>query len=360
MHPDPRYRWLAAGGPQTGTPFFRPVTRPPSPDEPQRRPTPPWSAMQEIGVRHCTFPSASFDCEVGYCIYLPPGYSDDGPALPVIYNLHGAGGNEFHSFDDVVNLHEGIVAGHYPPAIVVLPNGVRAALPWLPHRLVSKRSLAHKSLLQGFTWYKNSWDGRFPAETMFIEELIPHIDGNYATIAAHHGRCIEGYSMGGRGATRLAIKYPHLFCSLHNQAGNVLNLAMMGGQHDGDGRGLAPGWDAAHWEDYLMGFLGPDKSRFIDDDTFLNLEKNLDQIKGGPDRLQTASLAGLRFHTGASPLCGRQGADPDRLRHAGRHPPADLQALPRGAAAARSRPHVRDHPAQRSSPLLPAASCLDL
>ena len=88
--------------------------------------------------------------------------------------------------------------------------------------------------------------------------------------------------MGGRGATRLAIKYPHLFCSLHNQAGNVLNLAMMGGQHDGDGRGLAPGWDAAHWEEYLMGFLGPDKSRFIDDDTFLNLEKNLDQIKGAP------------------------------------------------------------------------------
>ena len=239
-------------------------------------------------MRHCTFPSASFGCEVGYCIYLPPGYCD-GPALPVIYNLHGAGGNEFHSFDDVVNLHEGIVAGHYPPAIVVLPNG-------------------------GFTWYKNSWDGRFPAETMFIEELIPHIDDTYATIAAHHGRCIEGYSMGGRGATRLAIKYPHLFCSLHNQAGNVLNLAMMGGQHDGDGRGLAPGWDAAHWQEYLMGFLGPDKPRYIDDDTFCNLEKNLDRIKGGPDRLQTASFAGLRLHTDRCPAvwqarCGsRSGA----------------------------------------------------
>ena len=53
--------------------------------------------------------------------------------------------------------------------------------------------------------------------------------------------------MGGRGASRLAMKHPRLFCSLHNQAGNVLNLAMMGGQHDGDGRGIAPGWDAEHW-----------------------------------------------------------------------------------------------------------------
>ena len=42
----------------------------------------------------------------------------------------------------------------------------------------------------------------------------------------------------------------------------------------------------------------------MNDDTFSNLEKNLDQIKGAHDRLQTASLLGCdSFHTGASPLC---------------------------------------------------------
>eukprot|EP01046_Picozoa_sp_COSAG06_P058411 COSAG06_NODE_11722_length_1472_cov_18.646722_1_plen_204_part_10 len=168
----------------------------------------------------------------------------------------------------------------------------------------------------GFTWYKNSWDGSIPVETMLIEELIPHVDATYPTIAGAHGRCIEGYSMGGRGSTRLAMKYPHLFCSLHNQAGNVLNLAMMGGQHDGDGRGIAPGWDGKLWESYLGGYLGPEKWRYVEaaaephaacqctgmnvsyqqaeelldvqplarryeaDDTFMLLEKNLDDIKG--------------------------------------------------------------------------------
>jgi S-formylglutathione hydrolase FrmB len=121
---------------------------------------------------------------------------------------------------------------------------------------------ANLGVSAGFTWYKNSWDGRIPVETMLIEELIPHVDATYPTIAGAHGRCIEGYSMGGRGSTRLAMKYPHLFCSLHNQAGNVLNLAMMGGQHDGDGRGIAPGWDGNLWESYLGGYLGPEKWRY--------------------------------------------------------------------------------------------------
>ena len=83
--------------------------------------------MHGIGLRHCTFPSAAFGCDVGYCVYLPPGASaagDHGAAsLPVIYNLHGAGGNEFHSYYDVRTLHEGIVAGRWPPAIVVRLGG---------------------------------------------------------------------------------------------------------------------------------------------------------------------------------------------------------------------------------------------
>ena len=49
--------------------------------------------------------------------------SAESDRLPVIYNLHGAGGNEFHSYYDVKTLHEGIVEGRWPPAIVVLPNG---------------------------------------------------------------------------------------------------------------------------------------------------------------------------------------------------------------------------------------------
>ncbi|MGV3754393.1 MAG: alpha/beta hydrolase [Verrucomicrobiota bacterium] len=195
------------------------------------------------GLTHHTFYSAAAKTNVGYCIYLPPGYETAGDKrYPVIYNLHGNGGNEFHSLEDVKLLHEGIVAGKWPPLIMVLPNGGKS------------------------TFYKDSFDGRFPIETMFIKEFIPHIDKTYRTIAARHGRCIEGFSMGGRGSTRLALKYPDLFCSLFCQAGNVPRTA--------------DGFDPAKPTEYPNSYLGPDRQNYVDNDVYHLLKKNVDRIKG--------------------------------------------------------------------------------
>src|SRR5947208_5545063 len=123
-----------------------------------------------VGVKHHTFFSKALNREVGYCIYLPPGYATETTRrYPVIYNLHGAGGNELHSFTDAKVLHDGIVAGRWPPMIMVLPNGGQA------------------------TFYKDSADGKLPAETLIIREFIPYVDATYRTIAARGGRAIEGF-----------------------------------------------------------------------------------------------------------------------------------------------------------------------
>ncbi len=191
-------------------------------------------------IQHKTFPSQAAGQEVGYCIYLPPGYESTQSRYPVIYNLHGNGGNEFHSFEDVTLLHQGILSGKWPPLIVVLPNGGKS------------------------TFYKDSYDGKFPIETMLIKELIPYIDQNYRTIADRTGRCIEGFSMGGRGSTRLAIKYPTMFCSLFCQAGNVPHTA--------------DAFDPATPQSYPNNYLGPDRQNYIDNDVFLLLEKNRELV----------------------------------------------------------------------------------
>lgn len=126
-----------------GSPYFQPVNRAP---EESKGIT--FAEMQGIGLRHATFHSAAFRCDVGYCIYLPPGLSTgkgDGATgrLPVIYNLHGAGGNEFHSFYDVKALHDGIVDGRYPPTMMVLPNG---GFTWfVPGRKTGTQSLFESS-----------------------------------------------------------------------------------------------------------------------------------------------------------------------------------------------------------------------
>ncbi|MDG2128102.1 MAG: alpha/beta hydrolase-fold protein [Fuerstiella sp.] len=177
-------------------------------------------------TQHLTFRSSLVDRDIGYCIYLPPSYATSVESrYPVIYNLHGNGGNECTSVDSIRVLHEGIEAGRWPEMIMVLPNGGHS------------------------TFYKNSADGRFPIESVFMTEFLPFIDTNYRTIAGRHGRCIEGFSMGGRGSTRLAVKYPEMFCSLFCQAGNVPHLLEAFDETEPESRGnLLLGADRANWE----------------------------------------------------------------------------------------------------------------
>ncbi len=202
----------------------------------------PAAGSLPTGVTHHTYHSQSMGHDVGYCIYLPPGYATNPTQrYPVIYSLHGAGGDETRSSLAAEVLHEGILAKRWPEMIIVFPNGGKTTL------------------------YKDSHDGQSLAETTVIKELIPHIDATYRTLAARHGRCIEGFSMGGRGSTKLAFKYPDLFCSLFNQAGNVYHVAEL--------------FDSPPNETY-RDYLGPDKERYIDNDPYLLLEKNLSQVKG--------------------------------------------------------------------------------
>jgi S-formylglutathione hydrolase FrmB len=67
-------------------------------------------------------------------------------------------------------------------------------------------------------------DGTVKLETMIIEELIPHIDRSYRTLASREGRLIEGFSMGGYGAARLGFKYPQLFAAISLIAAGPLQL----------------------------------------------------------------------------------------------------------------------------------------
>lgn len=180
--------------------------------------------------------------DVGYLIYLPPSYSSDANRrYPVIYNLHGAGGNEIHGQLSAEVLHEGILAKRWPEIIMVFPNGGK------------------------YTFYKDSADGKYMGETTIIKELIPHIDRTYRTIAARHGRAIEGFSMGGRGASRLALKYPDMFCSLFNQAGNVYHTSEQ--------------FDPSKPDEYPNNYLGKDRARYVENDSFLLLKKNAAEVR---------------------------------------------------------------------------------
>ena len=194
------------------------------------------------GTQHLTFHSKLVDQDIGYCVYLPVAYrSSPKKRFPVIYNLHGNGGNEFSSLESIRLLDRQIASGKIPPLIMVLPNGGHS------------------------TFYKNSADGKFPIESIFLDELIPHIDQTYRTIDDRKGRCIEGFSMGGRGSTRLAMKHPEMFCSLFCQAGNVPHLLEV--------------FDEMSESQRAASLLGPDRKNWEKDDVYAVTKKNKFKIK---------------------------------------------------------------------------------
>ena len=153
----------------------------------------PSKAYANLPVQHKTFHSQSMGTEVGYCIYLPPGYENFEQAnsrYPVVYYLHGGRpGSELKSVGLSVFIEKAIQSNRIPPMIYVFING---------------GPMSHYDYPQ----IKNG-----QGESVFIKELIPHVDSNYRTIASREGRGIEGFSQGGRGTTRIMFRHPELFCS---------------------------------------------------------------------------------------------------------------------------------------------------
>ena len=141
-------------------------------------------------LHHGSFRSPSMRLDVGYFIYLPPGYEEtvNGQTrYPVVYFLHGGRhGNEKSGAKLVDQLDEQIRSGLVSPRIYVFNNG---------------GELSHYDY------------GGSLGETAFVAELIPHIDCTYRTIPTRFGRGIEGISMGGRGTARIMFRHPELFCS---------------------------------------------------------------------------------------------------------------------------------------------------
>jgi endo-1,4-beta-xylanase len=151
-------------------------------------------------LRHGAFHSVTNKTDVGYYLYLPPGYDareNTAKRYPVVYYLHGGRpGGENKNVNMAPLFEAAMKAGRVPPMIYVFVNGGAMSHYDFP---------AQKSF----------------GETAFVKELIPHIDASLRTIAKREGRGLEGFSQGGRGTARIMFKYPELFAS----------CAPMGGGH---------------------------------------------------------------------------------------------------------------------------------
>lgn len=136
-------------------------------------------------------------------IYTPPGYEKSSEKYPVLYLLHGAGGDEeaWISLGRTAQIMDNLIAeGKAKPMIVVMPNG----------NVIQDGAPGEGSL--GF--YKpqfmvpKTMDGTYEGA---FEDIIKFVESNYRVKADKADRAIAGLSMGGYHTLHISRYYPNTF-----------------------------------------------------------------------------------------------------------------------------------------------------
>ncbi|MEJ7830474.1 MAG: alpha/beta hydrolase family protein, partial [Segetibacter sp.] len=137
--------------------------------------------------------SPSMKKNIKAVVITPDNYAT-AKELPVVYLLHGYGGN----YADWITKAKGFEKNaDLFQMIIVCPDGNNS-------------------------WYWDSpIDGKYKYETYVSDELIKWIDGKYKTIENRNGRAITGLSMGGHGGLFLAFKHQDVFGAAGSMSGGV-------------------------------------------------------------------------------------------------------------------------------------------
>lgn len=149
------------------------------------------------------YPSSTAGSPRRLTVYTPAGYETSDANYPVLYLLHGSGGDEnsWSELGRATQILDNLIAqGIAKPMIVVMPNGnidMQAA----PGETVA-------GFVQPTTHLPHSMDGTFEAS---FPEIVNFIDSTYRTIPEKNGRAIAGLSMGGLHSARISMQYPELF-----------------------------------------------------------------------------------------------------------------------------------------------------
>ena len=158
-----------------------------------------WAGNQEGRVVVDSIYSKNLENEYGenpkreVSVYLPPGYSNTNKRYPVLYFLHGFGGDNQILSNMAAILDYAINEHKIPPFIMVVSN---------------------QKTTYGGSFYSNS--GVFGNwEDFTAYDLVHYTDKKFRTIARKEGRGITGHSMGGYGALKIAMHHPEIFSCVY-------------------------------------------------------------------------------------------------------------------------------------------------
>lgn len=136
-------------------------------------------------------------------VYTPLGYEKSNETYPVLYLLHGAGGDEeaWISLGRTAQIMDNLIAeGKAKPMIVVMPNGnvSQDAAP----------GEGSKGFYKPQFMIPNTMDGTYEAN---FKDIINFVEDNYRVKAEKSARAIAGLSMGGFHTIHISRYYPNTF-----------------------------------------------------------------------------------------------------------------------------------------------------
>ncbi len=140
-------------------------------------------------------------------IYTPPGYETSTEKYPVLYLLHGAGGDEdaWTSLGRTPQIMDNLIAaGKAKPMIVVMTNG-NANQTAAPDAIPAGATQVAAGGRAGGGMSGNA----FPDS--LAKDVVPFIEKSYRVLTNKQNRAVAGLSMGGGHTISVSTSYPTMF-----------------------------------------------------------------------------------------------------------------------------------------------------
>lgn len=157
-------------------------------------------------VANIWYSSPQFKTDRRLTVYTPPGYDTSKKKYPVLYLLHGSGGDEeaWVTLGRVPSILDNLIAqGKIEPMMVVMPNGnpAKQAAPG-----ETKENFNYRPVMSQFlpNFRQGSYELSFP-------EIVKFIDSRFRTKSEKASRALAGLSMGGFHSSLISANHPDLF-----------------------------------------------------------------------------------------------------------------------------------------------------
>lgn len=134
-------------------------------------------------------------------VYTPYGYDNNNDKYPVLYLLHGAGGDEdaWSTMGRTRQILDNLIEkGLAKPMICVMPNGN-------PNQEAARTLMIPEKPMDREAYMNNSYP------KSIVEDIVPFIEKNYRVDARPEARAIAGLSMGGGHTITTSLMYPGFF-----------------------------------------------------------------------------------------------------------------------------------------------------